>query len=122
MRTMLGKIYSFNKKYNDAVKHFEILLNDYSESLNDSIRCIIYPDLGLSYLSDGKCTKATPILLEAEECNPNDISILMNIATSYHTCNSIKEANTYYKKVLRIDPNNKDAIRGNLETTIQGQE
>ena len=122
MRTMLGKIYSFNKKYNEAVKHFEILLNDYSESLNDSIRCAIYPDLGLSYLSDGKCTKATPVLLEAERCNPNDISVLLNIATSYHTCNLIKEANTYYKKVLRIDPNNKDAIRGNLETTIQGQE
>ena len=122
MRTMLGKIYSFNKKYYDAVKHFEILLNDYSEPLDDSIRCVIYPDLGLSYLSDGKCTKATPVLLKAEQCNPNDISVLLNIATSYHTCNLIKEANTYYRKVLRIDPNNKDAIRGNLETTIQGQE
>ncbi|UCE67940.1 MAG: tetratricopeptide repeat protein [Candidatus Zixiibacteriota bacterium] len=122
MRTMLGKIYSFNKKYDEAVQHFEILLNDYSESLNDSIRCLIYPDLGLSYLSDGKCTKATPVLLKAEQCNPNDISVLLNIATSYHTCNLIKEANTYYKKVLRIDPNNKDATRGNLETTIQGQE
>lgn len=122
MRTMLGKIYSFNKKYDEAVRHFEILLNDYSETLNDSIRCVIYPDLGLSYLSDGKCTKATPVLLKAEQCNPNDISVLLNIATSYHTCNLIKEANTYYKKVLRIDPNNKDAIRGNLETTIQGQQ
>jgi len=122
MRTMLGKIYSFNRKYDKAVRHFEILLNEYSESLNDSIRCIIYPDLGLSYLSDGKCTKATPILLKAEKCNPGDISVLLNIATSYHTCNLIKKANKYYKKVLRIDPNNKDAIRGNLETTIQGQE
>lgn len=122
MRLMVGKIYSFNAKSLDAIKHFEILMNDYAESLDDSIRCEIYPDLGRSYLADGRCSRATPILLKAEQCNPNDISVLLNIATSYHTCNQIKEANTYYKKVLRIDPNNKDAIRGNLETTIQGQE
>ncbi len=122
MRTMLGKIYSFNKRYNDSVRHFEILLNDYSEVITDSIRCVIYPDLGMSYLSDLKCKKATQILLKAEKCRPNDVSILLNLATSYHTCNLIKDANIYYKKVLRIDPNNKDAIRGDLETTIQGQD
>jgi tetratricopeptide (TPR) repeat protein len=122
MRLMLGKIYTFNNKSLDAIKHFEIMMNDYRESLTDSVRCEIYPDLGRSYLSDGKCSRATPILLQAEKCKSNDVSVLLNIATSYHTCNQIKEANTYYKKVLRIDPNNKDAIRGNLETTIQGQE
>ncbi|UCC80635.1 MAG: tetratricopeptide repeat protein [Candidatus Zixiibacteriota bacterium] len=122
MRLMVGKIYTFNNKSLDAIKHFEILMNDYAESLNDSVRCEIYPDLGRSYLADGRCSRATPILLNAERCNPNDISVLLNIATSYHTCNLIKEANTYYKKVLRIDPNNKDAIRGEMETRIQGQE
>lgn len=124
MRTMLGKIYSYKSvgRYTDAIKHFEVLLNDYGATIDDTTKCQVYPELGLSYLSNGQCSKATPILLKAEKCNPNDVSVLLNIATSYHTCNLIKEANTYYKKVLRIDPNNKDAIRGDLETTIQGQE
>ena len=122
MRLMLGKIYAFNNNSLNAIKHFEILMNEYSESLNDSIKCEIYPDLGRSYLSDGKCSKATPILLKAEKCSPNDVSVLLNIATSYHTCNQIKEANTYYKKVLRIDPKNKDATIGDMQTTVQGQD
>jgi tetratricopeptide (TPR) repeat protein len=122
MRTMLGKIYSFNKLYDRAIEHFEILLNDYGNMLDDSTRCVIFPDLGSSYLFNGRCSKATPVLLQAERCNPDDVSVLFNIASSYHTCNQIKEANTYYRKVLNLDPNNKDAIRGKLETTIQGQE
>lgn len=122
MRTMLGKIYSFKKYYAKAIEQFEILLDDYGDIIDDSTRCVIYPDLGSSYLSDGKCSRATPILLKAEKCSPNDISVLFNIASSYQTCNQIKEANAYYKKVLRLDPNNKDAKKGDLQTTPQSQE
>jgi len=62
------------------------------------------------------------VLLKAERCNPRSTSVLMNIATSYELCNMIKDANKYFKKVLNISPNNKEAIKGNLRTTIQGQE
>jgi hypothetical protein len=34
----------------------------------------------------------------------------------------IKEANTYYKKVLEIDPGNSDAKRGEMQTRFQGEE
>lgn len=122
MRSMLGKIYSFKEQYLKAIKHFEILLNDYSSSLDDSTRCLIYPDLGRSYLSDGKCKKAIEFLLQAEKCTPNDVSVLLNLARSYEFCNSMKDANSYYKKVLRIEPDNKDAKIGEMKTTIQGQE
>jgi tetratricopeptide (TPR) repeat protein len=121
MRSMLGKIYSFREQYLNAIKHFEILLNDYAETLDDSTTCLVYPDLGRSYLSDGRCKKATEILLKAEKCSPNDVSVLMNLARSYEFCNSVKEANNYYKKVLRIDPGNEDAIKGEMMTRIQGQ-
>jgi tetratricopeptide (TPR) repeat protein len=122
MRSMLGKIYTFNKNYENSVRQYEILLNEYSELLNDSLRCMIYPDLGLSYLSLLKCQQAIPVLLKAERCHPRDTAVLLNIASSYQTCNQIKEARTYYEKVLELDPNNKVALRGKLETTIQGQE
>ncbi len=122
MRSMLGKIYTFNKIYGKSVEHYVILLNDYSESLTDSLRCVIYPDLGLSYLSLLKCREAIPVLLRAEKCRPDDTSILFNIGSAYQTCNMIKEANTYYRKVLEIDPGNADAIKREMQTRFQGEE
>ncbi|MEE8417570.1 MAG: hypothetical protein V3S06_02805, partial [candidate division Zixibacteria bacterium] len=122
MRSMLGKIYTFTEKYQKSIHHFKYLLNDQGSDLTDSLRCVIYPDFGLSYLKLLKCSEATPILLKAEKCDPKEISVLFNIASSYHTCNMIKEANTYYKKVLEIDPGNRDATRGKMQTEIQGEE
>ena len=122
MRSMLGKIYTFNEKYQKSIHHFEYLLNDQGGDLTDSLRCVIYPDLGLSYLKLMRCSEATPILLKAEKCDPKEISVLFNIASSYHTCNLIKEANTYYKKVLEIDPGNPDARKGEMQTRFQGEE
>jgi Tfp pilus assembly protein PilF len=83
---------------------------------------VIYPDLGLSYLKLLKCNEATPILLRAERCNPGEVSVLFNIASSYQTCNMIAEANTYYRKVLEIDPGNADARKGEMQTRFQGEE
>lgn len=122
MRSMLGKIYSYNEKYVSAIKHFEILLNDYSADLTDSLRCVVYPDLGLSYLKQAKCNDAVSVLLKAEQCKSNELSVLFNIASAYQLCNKMKEANDYYKKVLRIDPGNKDAIKGEMMTTKQGED
>ncbi|MEE9553703.1 MAG: tetratricopeptide repeat protein [candidate division Zixibacteria bacterium] len=122
MRSMLGKIYTFNKNHQKAIKHFEILLNDDSADITDSIRCVIYPDLGYSYFELNKCDKSIPVLLKAEKCKPNETSILFNIAGSYEYCDKTRNARTYYEKVLAIDPGNKDAIKGKMRTTVQGQE
>ncbi len=122
MRSMLGKIYTFTEKYQKSIHHFKYLLNDQGSDLTDSLRCVIYPDLGLSYLKLLRCSEATPILLKAERCNPGEVSVLFNIASSYQTCNLIKEANTYYNKVLEIDPGNPDARKGEMQTRFQGQE
>lgn len=122
MRSMLGKVYTFTENYSKSIHHFEYLLNDLGGDLTDSLRCVIYPDLGLSYLKLLKCSEATPILLKAEKCNPKEISILFNIASSYHTCNMIDEAHAYYLKVLAIDPGNKEARIGEMKTRFQGQE
>lgn len=121
MRSMLGKIYSFNQDFSNAVEQYEYILNS-NPGPSDSLKCEIYPELGYDYLSLRQCQKAATVLLKAERCRPNDISVLLNIAASYHACNSLKEANAYYKKVLDRDPNNKQAKKGFLETKIQGQE
>lgn len=122
MRSMLAKIYTYNEKYSNSVKHYEIMLNDYSEELTDSLRCVIYPDLGLSYLKLLKCSQAIPVLAKAEKCDPDEISVLFNSASAYHACNRLDDANEYYRKVLRIDPANKEAIKGEMQTRFQGQD
>ena len=121
MRSMLGKILSFNRDWKNAVEQYEYILNGNPEA-SDSLKCEIYPELGYDYLMLNQCQKATVTLLKAERCDPNDASVLLNIAASYHACNSLKEANTYYKKVLKIDPKNKQAIKGEMETRFQGSE
>ena len=119
MRSMLAKIYSFNKDFENAAAQYEIVLKSNGGQVSDSLKCEIYPELGFDYLNLGKCTTALPILLQAERCQPRDTAILMNIAASYQLCNSMKEANSYFRKVLEIEPNNKQALRGEMETRLQ---
>jgi tetratricopeptide (TPR) repeat protein len=122
MRSMLARIYSFNKDYKNSVDQYEYVLNHESPDLNDSVRCEIYPELGSDYLQLSDCRTALPVLLKAEKCRPNDFSVIMNIASSYELCDKISDANTYYKRALELNPGSKDAKKGVLRTTIQGKE
>ncbi len=122
MRSMLARIYSFNKNYQDAVDQYEYILNHENADLNDSARCEIYPELGSDHLQLGDCRTALPILLKAEKCNPNDFSVIKNIALSYELCDKIKDANSYYKRALELNPNDKDVKKGLLRTTIPGKD
>jgi tetratricopeptide (TPR) repeat protein len=119
---MLARIYSFRENFKDAAEQYEIIMNGSNGQVTDSLRCEIYPDLGYDYLKLGKCQSSIPVLLKAERCNSKDTAVLMNIAASYQLCNSLKESKSYYKKVLEIDPDNPQAKKGLLETTIQGQD
>jgi len=121
-RAILAKVYSFSQNYQKAVDQYEYILGHNPEGLSDSMKCEIYPDLGLSYLSLRKCQQALPNLLKAERCKPNELSIIKNIALSYQLCNRTKDAHDYYKKCLTYAPNDKDCKKGLLETTIQGEE
>jgi tetratricopeptide (TPR) repeat protein len=121
MRSMLGRIYSFNKDYENSVKQYEYILSHENPELSDSVRCEIYPELGSSYLQLQNCQASLPVLLKAERCKPNDFSIIMNIAASYEFCNKMKDAHDYYKKALDINPSSKDAKKGLMRNTISGK-
>jgi tetratricopeptide (TPR) repeat protein len=121
MRSMLGRIYSFNKDYKNSVEQYEYILNHESPDLNDSVRCEIYPEIGSGYLQLQNCQTALTFLLKAERCKPNDFTIIMNIAASYELCDKIKDANTYYKKALAINPSSKEAKKGDMRTTLVGK-
>lgn len=122
MRSMLGKIYSVNENWDRAIDQYEYILSHNGEGSSDSLKCEIYPELGFCYLSLGKYQASLGPLLKAERCNSRDETVMMNIAAAYQGVNSIKEANTYYKKVLAINPKNKGAIKGEMETRLQGKD
>jgi protein O-GlcNAc transferase len=121
MRSMLGKIYSFDHNYKSSAEQYEYILSHENADLNDSVRCEIYPELGSDYLQLQNCQTALPILLKAEKCKPNDFMIIMNIAASYELCDKIKDSNSYYKKALQINPSSKEAKRGDMRTTLVGK-
>ncbi len=125
MRSLLAKIYSVNKDYKNSIAQYERILNgngNGSPEVSDSLRCEIYPDLGAGYLQDGNHQAAVTTLLKAERCQPNDFSILMNIASAYLHLDKVSEAHTYYGKALDIKPNDKEAKKGFMMTQIQGKE
>ncbi|HBZ00046.1 MAG TPA: hypothetical protein DEO84_01870 [candidate division Zixibacteria bacterium] len=122
MRSLLGKIYSVNKDYKNSVEQYEYILSHDTPDLTDSIRCEVYPELGSGYLQLGNYQAALTALLKAERCRSNDFTVIMNIAASYESSEKIKDANTYYKKALEINPSSKEAKKGVLRTTLVGKE
>jgi len=56
-------------------------------------------------------------LLEKLKTNPNDGSILLQIAAIYHTSHRFKEAADYYNRALQSDPKN-IAVRTKLASSL----
>ena len=60
--------------------------------------------------------KAAP-LLEKLKSNPNDVSLLAQVAALYHTTHRFSEAAEYYKRAVSIDPKNV-ALRTRLASSL----
>jgi cytochrome c-type biogenesis protein CcmH/NrfG len=63
------------------------------------------PGHSLEQLKQISDQKAAP-LLEKLKTNPNDTSLLMQVAALYHTTHRFKEAADYYNRAVSIDPKN----------------
>ncbi len=60
--------------------------------------------------------KAAP-LIEKLKANPNDVSLLAQIAALYHTTHRFKEAADYYNRAVTLDPKNV-ALRIRLASSL----
>lgn len=56
-------------------------------------------------------------LLEKLKSNPNDTSLLVQVAALYHTTHRFKEAAGYYKQAVDLDPKNVD-VRTKLAASL----
>ena len=54
-------------------------------------------------------TKTKKLLNEAFDMDRNNVSVLNNLGTACRELGDIKNAVSYYKKVIKIDPNNTNA-------------
>lgn len=124
MQQMLGNIYKFrgtpeNGLLPKAIEHLKLALKDTTGTIQNGDRCKIKGDIGYCYVVLRECENAIQYLEQAISCSPRDENVNLNMARAYHLCSKIKEANTYYKKTLEINANNKDAKEGELKTRIR---
>jgi tetratricopeptide (TPR) repeat protein len=124
MQLMLGNIYKFRGGSDEvllskAIEHLKLALKDTTNSIQANEKCKIKGDIGYCYVILSQCENAIAFLEQAIGCNSRDENVNLNMARAYHLCNRIKEANTYYKKTLEINPKNKDAQEGAARTTVR---
>lgn len=118
MRQTIGKIYSFNGNCEKAIEHYKAAIKDTTGSLSNAEKCKILGDICFCYNVMRDCNNSITYGEQAIKCDPKNIDYLYNLATAYHLCNKIKSANTYYKKVLEIDPKHKGAREGAARTEV----
>jgi Tfp pilus assembly protein PilF len=78
----------------------------------DSTDCEAKGYLGLSYLMQKKHAAAIPYLREAVKCKPDQEQFNLWLAQAFALTGQKENARQYYRRVLQINPNNKDAKDG----------
>ena len=78
----------------------------------DSADCEAKGYLGLSYLMQKKHGASIPHLKEAVKCKPAHEQFNLWLAQAYALTGQKESARQYYDRVLKINPNNKDAKEG----------
>jgi tetratricopeptide (TPR) repeat protein len=86
---------------------------DYSTELGEA-----YKMISLAYLVEKNYPKALEALTEAVKYRAEDVELRLWRAQTLHALDKRKEAEEEYQKVLKLDPNNKDAKKG-LEILAQ---
>jgi len=71
-----------------------------------------FRQLGYHHLLDKDCTGATPLLEKAVAISPKDLQALVWLAQGYQNCRNREKATENYQRVLQIDPNQPDALKG----------
>ncbi len=139
----LGDTYFNLKKFNDAIKCYELILD---RSTNSAMLDNIYNSIGNVYVSQENYSSAITFFQKAIELNPEKVHYYKNLQnavkekkaeyksnriTSLELKKAVKRANDFYrignleqvklnlKKIFRIDPNNQEALRLQAELKVK---
>jgi tetratricopeptide repeat protein 8 len=102
-KARLGKAYYQLGLYRDAEKQFK-------SSLKDQEMVSTYLELTKVYLRLDQPNTALDILEQGNEKNPHETHLLIGIARIYDLLNDSAKGVEYYKKVLKCDSSNVEAI------------
>lgn len=98
----LGTIFLRLGKPQEATKYFLRFVPLESDSEN-------FYNLGVAYMQQGKNKEAISYLEEALRLDPENISILTNIATAYLNIESYANASKYFEEIKRLQPEKAEA-------------
>ena len=99
----LAQVYYQLKQYEEAAGEYIVKLKF------DPNNCELEGNAGTCLLLAKLPTQAIPHLRKAVSCFPRNVGYLMMLGNALETNKEIDEAYQYYKKVLEIDPKNKEA-------------
>ena len=71
-----------------------------------------YANIGYAYMQLDELNKAQKILTQGLTKSPQNQLILLNLATAFHKDESFDNARQYYEKLLSINENNVQALKG----------
>jgi tetratricopeptide (TPR) repeat protein len=100
---LLARVYYQLGQYQGAAQEY------LAETRLDPSNCDLEENAGLCFLLAKSPAQAIPHLRKAVSCFPRKVSALMALAQALENNKEIDEAYQYYKKVLEIDPKNKEA-------------
>jgi tetratricopeptide (TPR) repeat protein len=98
---------SARKAYETFVGMADSLQSRYGNDLFSAYRFI-----AVVYLQDKRYEQAERALQKALALKPSDAELHLWLAQTEHALNKRDEARSEYQKVLKLDPNNKDAKKG----------
>jgi len=96
----LANLYNYIKKYDDALKYYEAIENNFG--VNETVSL----EKERIYLVKGNKNKAYNEIQKLIESNPGEVRYYGMLAESYVSDGDFEKASEVYQQMLKIDPNN----------------
>jgi len=103
----LGRIYTQQKRYDDAVNHF---LRAIELDPNNPRNVEAYTNLGVVYVKMGKVKKAMELHQKAIKLNPSNYLPYFNLAIAFSKVGRFDQEIEYYMKALKLNPHHEDIL------------
>ncbi len=108
-----SQLLTSDKKYKKAIS----LINKTIEQQQATKSTILYSELGRLYNLIGDNKNKYKTYLKGLQINPNDINIMLNLASSYEKDHVFDKPAELYEKILSINPNH-NVAKNNLATLL----
>ncbi len=107
----LGEAYFFQNKFSNAINEFQKYIS-LRYNKNDSFVSTVYYYLGVCFYNLGSFRKADIALSTANYYQQNEYKTILLLGKIMIEFNKYDKAEKYFNEVLKLSPNNSDALEG----------